>query len=184
MLMFFCLDHSFWWSWSSKPATGPIKFYNRDDPYYEFTNFYSAPIEVDRKTWPTTEHYFQAQKFVGTPYEEQIRHLPRPRQAFDFTRDPRVSRWRRNDWESIKEHVMYKALLAKFTQHNDLGKLLVGTGVRDLIEHSPYDSYWGDGGDGAGKNRLGKLLMELRRELRSGQKGMKGMTRVIASYHL
>ena len=157
----------------NKHATGPIEFYNRDDPYYEFTNFYSAPIEVDKKTWPTTEHYFQAQKFVGTPYEEQIRHFSRPRQAFDFTRDPKVSRWRRNDWESIKEHVMYKALLAKFTQHDDLRKMLLETKERDLIEHSPYDSYWGDGGDGSGKNRLGELLMRLRRELRSGKKGEK-----------
>ena len=122
------------------------------------------------KTWPTTEHYFQAQKFVGTPYEEQIRCFSRPRQAFDFTRDPKVSRWRRNDWESIKEDVMYKALLAKFTQHNDLKKLLLGTGERKLIEHSPYDSYWGDGGNGTGKNRLGELLMRLRCELRSGRK--------------
>ena len=176
MICFSCLDHSSWWSWSSKHATGPINFYNRDDPYYEFTNFYSAPIEVDRKTWPTTEHYFQAQKFVGTPYEEQIRHLPRPRQAFDFTRDPKVSRWRRNDWESIKEDVMYKALLAKFTQHSYLRKLLLGTEERKLVEHSPYDSYWGDGGDGTGKNRLGELLMRLRRKLQSGQKGKKGAT--------
>ena len=176
MVCFSHLDHSGWWSWSSKSATGPIKFYNRDDPYYEFTNFYSAPIEVDRKTWPTTEHYFQAQKFVGTPYEEQIRHLSRPRQAFDFTRDPKVSRWRRNDWESIKEDVMYKALLAKFTQHDYLRKMLLGTGERKLVEHSPYDSYWGDGGDGTGRNRLGELLMRLRRELRSGRNIKKGAT--------
>ena len=174
LLLVSCLDHSSSrWPWSSKPATGPINFYNRDDPYYEFTNFYNAPVEVDRKTWATTEHYFQAQKFVGTPYEEQIRHFLWPRQAFDFTRDPKVSRWRRNDWESIKEHVMYKALLAKFTQHDDLRKLLLGTGERKLVERSPYDSYWGDGGDGTGKNRLGELLMQLRRELRSGQKGKK-----------
>ena len=174
MIVLLCLDHSSSrWPWSTWPATGPIKFYNRDDPYYEFTNFYSAPIEIDRKTWPTTEHYFQAQKFVGTPYEEQIRHFPRPRQAFDFTRDPKVSRWRRNDWESIKEHVMYKALLAKFTQHDYLRKMLLETKERDLIEHSPYDSYWGDGGDGSGKNRLGELLMQLRRKLQSGQKGKK-----------
>ena len=126
------------------------------------------------KTWPTTEHYFQAQKFVGTPYEEQIRQLAQPRQAFDFTRDPKVSRWRRSDWESIKEDVMYKALLAKFTQHNDLKKLLLGTGERKLIEHSPYDSYWGDGGNGTGMNRLGELLMRLRCELRSGRKGKRG----------
>ena len=145
--------------------TRPIKFYDQDDPYYEFTNFYSAPIELDRKTWPTTEHYFQAQKFVGTPYEEQIRHYSQPWKVFDFTKDPRVSRWRRNDWKRIRKDVMYKALLAKFTQHNYLRKLLLGTGERTLIEHSPYDSYWGDGGDGTGKNHLGKLLMQLRHEL-------------------
>ena len=68
---------------------------------------------------------------------------------------------------------MYKALLAKFTQHSYLRKLLLETKERDLIEHSPYDSYWGDGGDGTGKNRLGILLMRLRHELRSGQKGKK-----------
>ena len=68
---------------------------------------------------------------------------------------------------------MYKALLAKFTQHSYLRKLLLETKERDLIEHSLYDSYWGDGGDGSGKNRLGELLMQLRRELRSGQKGKK-----------
>ena len=165
-----CLDHSSsWWPWSSKPATGPINFYNRDDPYYEFTNSYNVPVEVDKKTWPTTEHYFQAQKFVGTPYEEQIRHLPWPQQVIEFTQDPKVSRWRRNDWKSVKKDVMYKALLAKFTQHNDLRKLLLGTGERKLIDHNPYDSYWGDGGDGTGKNRLGELLMRLRCELKEGR---------------
>lgn len=124
--------------------------------------------------WPTSEHYFQAQKFVGTPFVEQIRQLSRPREAFDFTRDPKVSLWRRDDWEHIKEAVMYKALLAKFTQHYDLRKLLLETQDRKLVEHSPYDSYWGDGGDGKGKNRLGVLLVKLRSELQKGQKGKKG----------
>ena len=33
---------------------------------------------------------------------------------------------------------------------------------KELIESSPYDYYWGCGGDGSGKNRLGKILMEVR----------------------
>ena len=57
---------------------------------------------------------------------------------------------------------MYRALIAKFTQHPDLLRLLVETGDRELVEHSPHDSYWGDGPDGKGKNRLGILLMKLR----------------------
>ena len=146
-------------------GTGPILFYNRDEPYYEFTNFYRAEIMIDGKQWPTTEHYFQAQKFVGTPYVEQIRTLQAPRMAFNLSRDPQVSCWRRKDWEQEKVKVMYKALLVKFTQHKKLQDMLLGTGNRELIEHSPYDRYWGDGGDGSGENMLGKLLMKVRGEL-------------------
>ena len=146
--------------------SGPILFYNRGEPYYEFTNFYEAVVTIDGEDWLTTEHYFQAQKFVGTPLVGTIRMLERPREAFDKSRDPRYSSWRRRDWEDVKEDVMYKALQAKFTQHEKLGRQLRETGERKLIEHSPYDSYWGDGGDGSGKNRLGILLMKLRREMK------------------
>ena len=114
----------------------------------------------------TTEHYFQAQKFVGTPLVGTIRMLERPREAFDKARDPHYSSWRRSDWQDVKEDVMYKALQAKFSQHKELGQQLRETGERELIEHSPYDRYWGDGGDGSGKNRLGKLLMNLRKEMK------------------
>ena len=61
---------------------------------------------------------------------------------------------------------MYIALYAKFTQHEPLMKLLLDTGDRKLVEHTSRDSYWGDGGDGSGQNKLGKLLMRLREELK------------------
>ena len=150
------------------PSTSKeIRFYNRDEPYYEFTNFYRAPIHVDGCTWPTTEHYFQAQKFVGTPYVDVIRKLPSARDAFQFSRDPRVSRWRRSDWESVKDDVMLKALHMKFTQHDKLKRKLLETGDKTLVEHTSNDSYWGDGGDGSGRNTLGKLLMQVRKDLRA-----------------
>ena len=144
---------------------GPIRFYNKDEPYYEFTNFYPAPIDLDGKTWPTTEHYFQAQKFIGTSFPEVIRNFERPRQAFDLSRNPTVSRWRRKDWEDIKINIMRKALLAKFTQHKRLRQLLLSTRDNMLIEHTPYDKFWGDGGDGSGENHLGMILMEIRQLL-------------------
>jgi ribA/ribD-fused uncharacterized protein len=143
-------------------GTGPIYFYDKFAPFYEFTNFYSAPIFLDERTWKTTEHYFQAQKFVGTPYLAVIQMCATPREAFDFSRKPFVSRWRRNDWEGVKIDIMKKALLAKFLQHDDLRKKLKGTGKRLLVERSPYDKFWGDGGDGSGQNWLGRLLMEIR----------------------
>lgn len=62
---------------------------------------------------------------------------------------------------------MFDALKAKFTQHEDLRKLLLKTEDKILIEHTENDSYWGDGGDGSGKNKLGKLLMKLRENLKN-----------------
>ena len=143
-----------------------IKFYNWNDPYYEFTNFYRIPIKIDGKVWPTTEHYFQAQKFVGTPYVELIRKLSSAREAFQKSREPSVSKWQRSDWGIVKDDIMLKALWEKFTQNEILRDKLLGTKKKELIEHTSNDSYWGDGGDGSGLNKLGKLLMRVREELR------------------
>jgi len=61
---------------------------------------------------------------------------------------------------------MRDALCAKFTQHDDLRRLLLSTGDAKLVEHTERDDFWGNGGDGSGANMLGRLLMELRDELR------------------
>ena len=71
----------------------------------------------------------------------------------------------RKDWKSAKVGVMRNAIFAKFTQHEELKKLLISTGNAKIIEHTQNDDYWADGGDGSGKNMLGKLLMELRETL-------------------
>ena len=139
-----------------------IRFYHSYEPYYEFTNFFLQPVKIDGVIWPTTEHYFQAQKFIGTPYCELIRKLPTPREAFQYSRMPEVSRWQRRDWASVKDDVMFKALANKFTQNERLKMKLLETKDYKLIEHTYRDSYWGDGGDGSGLNRLGELLMQLR----------------------
>ena len=146
-----------------------IHFYGVREEHGCFSNFWRAPIRIDGKRWPTSEHYFQAQKFAGEPDEEEVRLAKTPRQAADMGRDRR--RPLRRDWESAKEAVMAKALAAKFAQHDDLRAVLLGTGDALLVEHTVNDSYWGDGGDGSGKNRLGHLLMRLRDELRAAGQG-------------
>ncbi len=71
----------------------------------------------------------------------------------------------RPNWDNTKDNVMYEVLKAKFTQHDELKTLLLETEEKILIEHTENDAYWGDGGDGKGKNKLGKLLMKLRTEI-------------------
>ncbi len=141
-----------------------INFYHSNEPYGEFSNFARYPITLGGKTWRTSEHYFQAQKYAGTPREEEIRQAKTPSEAARLGRDRKVSL--RRDWESVKDAIMREAVLAKFTQHDDLRELLLSTGDATLVEHTENDSYWGDGGDGSGRNRLGRILMEVRDELR------------------
>ena len=145
-------------------AHSPVYFYHYNEPYGEFGNFYSAPIELDGFTWPTTEHYFQAQKFIS--HERHYRHiqgLATPREAFDYAGAHKHAV--RSDWKYVKDDVMLKACMAKFTQHRHLRHLLLSTGNRKLVEHTENDSYWGDGGDGSGRNQLGITLMKVRQHL-------------------
>ena len=137
-----------------------IKFYRTRDDFGEFSNFAAFPIMVAGKCWPTSEHYFQAQKFKDLAYQEKIRKTKSPLIAARLGRS-RKKKLRR-DWESVKVTVMREALEAKFTQHEFLKDLLLSTGNMEIIEHTDNDRYWGDGGDGSGRNMLGKLLMELR----------------------
>ena len=142
-----------------------ILFYRTGDAFGEFSNFSPFPFELKGRLWPTIEHYFQAQKFAGTAYEETIRETKSPMIAARFGRSR--SHPLRPDWESVKDDIMREALVAKFTQHPNLKSLLLSTGGAILVEHTKNDSYWADGGDGSGKNQLGQLLMELRTKLRN-----------------
>lgn len=142
----------------------PIQFYRVTEPYGAFSNFSAHAFQLKGATWPTSEHYFQAQKFVGTPHEEEIRTTASPMIAARKGRDRK--RPLRHDWETVKDQIMRDALCAKFAQHADIRELLLSTGDAQLIEHTTNDRYWGDGGDGTGRNRLGELLMELREQFR------------------
>jgi ribA/ribD-fused uncharacterized protein len=141
-----------------------IRFYRVQARFGELSNFAPFPIELRGKTWPTSEHFFQAQKFAGTEHEEAIRLAASPMIAAHMGRSRK--RPLRADWEEVKDQVMLEAVRAKFDQHPRLRSLLLGTGEARLVEHTARDHYWGDGGDGSGENRLGQILMQVRCELR------------------
>jgi len=142
-----------------------INFYKPFEPYGEFSNFSEYPVIIGGKEWPTTEHYFQAQKFAGTPFEEEIRNLPTPMDAKLSGQDK--TKPLRDNWDKVKDDIMRLAIFEKFSQHEELKKLLISTNNFYLVEHTKNDSYWGDGNNGTGRNMLGKILMETRGKLRS-----------------
>ena len=144
----------------------PISFYSTREPYGEFSNFAKFGVKIGGEWWPTTEHYFQAQKFDAPDYRRKIRDADTPKRAADLGRSRSIPL--RPDWESVKDDVMRACVLKKFETHPDLRALLLSTGDEELIENAPGDYYWGCGKDGLGKNMLGKILEEVRAALRAG----------------
>jgi ribA/ribD-fused uncharacterized protein len=143
-----------------------IRFYSVQGDHGAFSNFAPYPIVLGGRRWPTSEHYFQAQKFAGTPREDVVRRASSPAEAARMGRDHKHRP--RRDWDSARDGVMHAAVLAKFTQHAELRTMLLATGDARLVEHTDSDDYWGDGGDGSGRNRLGEILMRVRDALRGG----------------
>lgn len=143
-----------------------IYFYSpREQPYGRFSNFSRHGISLDDIWWPTVEHYFQAQKFAGTPYAEQIRRAATPKQAAELGRSRSMPL--RTDWDEVKDAIMLAAALKKFETHEELRTLLLATGDEEIVEKSSSDYYWGCGADGSGLNKLGQTLMAVRAQLRA-----------------
>ena len=141
-----------------------INFFSKSETYREFSNFAPFPIELDGQSWPSTEHYYQAQKFTDAALQEKIRTAKKPVIAKKLAQKHRNKT--RADWAEAKDAVMERAVRCKFEQHASLRELLLSTGDEDLAEAAPSDYYWGVGADGTGQNRLGLLLMRIRSELR------------------
>ncbi|MFH7028517.1 MAG: NADAR family protein [Heteroscytonema crispum UTEX LB 1556] len=143
-----------------------IYFYKAWEPYGCFSNFSPHGIIIQDTYWTTVEHYYQAQKFVGTPDDviiPVIHAAETPEEAAALGRCS--TRQLRPDWEIVKTQVMREAVLKKFLTHADIREILLNTGDRLLIEDSPRDYFWGCGADKTGQNHLGKILMGVREEI-------------------
>ena len=139
-----------------------VNFYRVSEEFGCFSNFAAAPFTLDGRVWTTVEHFFQANKFLETEIQESIRLTKSPMIAARMGRDRKKPL--RKDWETVKIGLMTDAIRAKFTAHEDLRKILLSTGNAVIVEHTKNDKYWGDGGDGSGKNMLGVILMRVRDE--------------------
>lgn len=65
---------------------------------------------------------------------------------------------------------MYKIVKAKFEQNDFILKQLIDTGNIEIEEHNEWnDTYWGIC-NGYGENHLGKIIMQVRDELKGYNK--------------
>ena len=163
------------------PADERILFFLRDRPEFGFlSHFHPAPITLDGEAWPTVEHYYQAQKSLDPAYRRAIRACATPAEAKRRAAWSEPARKRdqgswflekgrtpRADWGEVKLDVMRRADLAKYLQNPDLAALLLACGDAEIVEDATHDPFWGIGRDGLGENWAGRVLMEVRVQLRA-----------------
>lgn len=145
-----------------------IHFYRANEkPYGMFSNLYKREIDFEGEVFKTAEHAYQAGKAAKPAVRKWLMDAPSPSllamaahglYVWDVT----------PNWAKVKFDRMKRILVAKYTQHEDLKALLLGTGDARLVESATVDNavnrLWGEV-NGVGQNKLGQLLMEVRSEL-------------------
>lgn len=137
-----------------------INFYIRKEEYGWLSNFERTNILVAGTIYTTVEHYYQSMKAKNPFVKYWIESAPTPYYAMKAGRmikpEDTVE-----DWESKKVSIMKKGLRAKF-KNIVLRQKLLNTGDSIIHEDSLTDIFWGK----KGKDMLGKLLMEVRDEIK------------------
>ena len=164
---------------NKRPNPRVIEFYLADEqPYGVFSNLSPHPvIDYDGTLWPTVEHGYQAGKIRDAKVRAWLLSAPTPgllahtAQNVFAPGSKHFKQYGNPEWDSVKIDRMLNLLQRKFAQHTNLRTLLLGTGDAELVEagfiDNPSGRFWGRV-NGKGENWLGRLLMEVRDELREG----------------
>jgi hypothetical protein len=156
----------------------PVLFSSDLAEFKEFSVDYEAPMQVDGITFPTVQHYVQwskAKQFGDAEAQAKILKTKSPKSVKTY--GDKVVGFKEDEWNEKRDQVMAIALKAKFMQHADLKAKLLSTGDKIIGEANARDKYWSIGTGASqdkakkpskwpGTNRLGQLLMDLRRDLK------------------
>jgi len=130
------------------------------------------PLRVNGVRILTSEALYQACRFPKMPkVQKEIIAQKSPMTAKMKSKPHRVNS--RRDWERVRVEIMRWCLQVKLIQNwEKFSGLLRETGDRNIVEYSRKDEFWGakpaDDNTLVGKNVLGRLLMELRRDVLGG----------------
>lgn len=152
-------------------ADGVAAFLRVRDRFGAFSNMAPGyPLRVCGVDVPSSEALYQALRYPHLPgFQREIIGQPSPilskRHAYMRVGDTRA------DWRRVNINIMRYAIRAKAAAHHDrMSALFRETGDMPIVEISNRDPFWGARPDGTwltGTNALGRLLMELRAELRA-----------------
>ena len=132
--------------------------------YRFLSNFHPSFVRLGGIVWPCVESAYQAAK--STVLEERARVLAcrTPGEAKRLGRTLTL----RPGWDELRLGVMLGLVRQKFRAGRPLAARLLATESVRLIEGNMWgDAFWGvDARTGCGENHLGRLLMQVRDELR------------------
>jgi len=124
------------------------------------SNFYPHKIVYGGELYSTSEHAYQAAKFLDPDIKQMMRESSTQGQVKRLSR--KYPNDIREDWNIVRIGVMYDILKIKFSDEKLRQKLL---GVDEpIVEHNDWgDTFWGVC-DGKGENKLGKILERIKME--------------------
>ena len=135
-------------------------------PWNCFSNFSAFKVLWAKIEWMTSEHAYQAAKFVhDKKIFEEVRNAPSAYESKKLAQNYKDHI--RPDWYEVKLQIMEEIVRAKLEQHKYIQRKILETGDLEIIEDSPYDDFWGRGPEWKGENHLGKIWMKLRTELKT-----------------
>lgn len=156
-----------------------VFFHLPEEPNGYLSNWYPAAFIIDGITFASTEQYIMYRKcqLLGDSVSASaILQTDDPAQHQAIGR--KASGFNGTVWDGIKQVIAYRGLTAKFSQNEELKKLLLDTGGAYLVECAHKDVIWACGirlnederfdiSKWRGKNILGFTLMEVREALRN-----------------
>lgn len=152
-------------------------FHNPDEENGYLSNWYLSDFEIYSIKFSSMEQYMMYKKAVVFDDTEIAKEIL---ETTDVSRikalGRQVSKYNDTHWNGVRQIIIYKGLLEKFSQNEDLKKRLLNTGNDILAECAVQDKIWGIGlsmkdvnrwdmEKWRGQNLLGFALMLVREDL-------------------
>ena len=134
-----------------------ICFHNPNEENAYLSNWYPSPFTVEKKNFSSMEQFMMYQKAICFGDEAVAKNILSTDDASQIKALGRqVKNYDEHIWNGIRQIVVYKGLLAKFSQNEDLKDRLKSTGEAILAECAVKDLIWGVGLSMKDPNRFDK----------------------------
>lgn len=160
-------DKKIWSDWRDYAVHDDNNIKGFFGDYRWLSNFEPCAIVFEGLEYPSSENAYQAAKLKNT--EDRLQF-----QTLSASKSKRIFREQEfenltEDWHNAKYGIMKSILIDKFSRNRELRDKLLETGNKYLEETNHWhDVYWGvDYRTGEGEGNLGKLLMEIRENIKS-----------------